>query len=482
MFELHHILYVDNYDLLLITETWLHCDISSGLLDPKSHYYILRKDRVDRGGGVCAFVKRDFSFSEVDLAARYRSLELICFDVINAKSKLRFFVVYRAPQCDKNAAQNLALLLECLEVYSRDSFVNVIAGDLNCPDINWCTLYSPDDNINKPLLDFTVAGGFCQCVNFATRDKNILDVILVDDCQLIGNVASVEPLGSSDHLIVQFSMVLDLNVSCSTCNERNWSKADYDEMELYLLDIDWQWLLLNNPSALLLWDKFESIVTTAIDLFVPKRQARSSTARTKRRYPRCMLKLRAEKRRIWRRLQVKPDDQNIRAQYRASVNKWRYQLHDWEKQTEMRIIESGSIGTFYNYVNGRISYRSGISALTDSAGNIVVENDKKANMFNEHFASVGTVDNKFVPTCVTTVTVLETVEFNAGNVMAAIKKVKSNLSAGPDGFPPVMFKRLMHCLAGPLAMLFTQLLSVAAVPNVWKSAVITPVFKKRCCG
>ena len=294
-------------------------------------------------------------------------------------------------------------------------------------------MYSPDDNINKPLLDFTVAGGFCQCVNFATRDKNILDVILTDDCQLISTVTSAEPLGSSDHRIVQFSMVLDFNACCSTCNQFNWSKADYDEMEIYFLDIDWQSMLLNNPSALSLWDEFDSVVTTAIDLFVPKRQARSTAPRTTRRYPRNMLKLRAEKRRIWRKLQARPDDQTVRAQYRAIVNKWWCQLHDWEKRSEMRIIESGSIGTFYSYVNRRISYRAGISALTDSAGNFVVDNNEKANMFNEYFASVGTVDNKVAPICVSTVTVLDTVEFNAGNVLAAINKVKSNFSAGPDG-------------------------------------------------
>ena len=40
-------LYCDSYDLVLITETWLHSEISSGLLDPKSVYYVLRKDRAD---------------------------------------------------------------------------------------------------------------------------------------------------------------------------------------------------------------------------------------------------------------------------------------------------------------------------------------------------------------------------------------------------------------------------------------------------
>ena len=59
--ELHHLLYNVGYDLLLITETWLHSDIPSSLLDPNSEYVVMRKDRpCTKGGGVCALVKKCF--------------------------------------------------------------------------------------------------------------------------------------------------------------------------------------------------------------------------------------------------------------------------------------------------------------------------------------------------------------------------------------------------------------------------------------
>ena len=46
-------------------------------------------------------------------------------------------------------------------------------------------------------------------------------------------------------------------------------------------------------------------------------------------------------------------------------------------------------------------------------------------------------------------------------MLIAIKKMKSSLSGGPDGFPPVLFKKLIYPLVRPLTLVFNQLLSVA---------------------
>ena len=74
----------------------LHPEINSGLLDPHSCYYILRKDRCTSvGGGVAAFVNRRLVVSEVQVDEEFADVELLCFDiVVYAESKLRFFVVY----------------------------------------------------------------------------------------------------------------------------------------------------------------------------------------------------------------------------------------------------------------------------------------------------------------------------------------------------------------------------------------------------
>jgi len=76
------------------------------------------------------------------------------------------------------------------------------------------------------------------------------------------------------------------------------------------------------------------------------------------------------------------------------------------------------------------------------------------------------------------VSLLTSVDINELDILVAIGKLKSNLSAGPDGLPPLLFKRVKLLIALPLTLAFRQLLSVSYVPEDWKSAIVTPVHKK----
>jgi len=56
---------------------------------------------------------------------------------------------------------------------------------------------------------------------------------------------------------------------------------------------------------------------------------------------------------------------------------------------ENAVIESKNLGTFYKFVNKRLKYRNVIGALVDDCGNIITNDDEKAKLFNDYFASVG---------------------------------------------------------------------------------------------
>ena len=150
---------------------------------------------------------------------------------------------------------------------------------------------------------------------------------------------------------------------------------------------------------------------------------------------------------LWKRHSDNLDTYQL---YCDCANLCRSSLQNFDNVVESGIVESNNLGIFYRYVNKRMKHRSSIAAVNDKAGNLVVNDSDKANLFNNYFSTVGVVDNGVIPSHVNplmSLTALDSVVFNRSAVCNAISKLKSNLSSGPDGLPPVLFKQLKHCLA-----------------------------------
>ena len=59
----------------------------------------------------------------------------------------------------------------------------------------------------------------------------------------------------------------------------------------------------------------------------------------------------------------------------------------------------------------------------------------------------------------------------------SLKMLKSGKAPGPDGVPNNLLKDATKFIAKPLAMIFNASLATGIVPNVWKLAKITSIFK-----
>ena len=67
------------YDIIFVTETWLHSDFPDSLLLPN---YVFRKVRGGGYGGVAIFVKNSLKAVFVDLDPVFLSLECIVLDLL----------------------------------------------------------------------------------------------------------------------------------------------------------------------------------------------------------------------------------------------------------------------------------------------------------------------------------------------------------------------------------------------------------------
>ena len=310
-----------------------------------------------------------------------------------------------------------------------------------------------------------------------------MDIILTTEPVSISKIKVLEPFGSSDHCQVEFSVFTD-NVSDSggdlNVKRYNWDKADFDGMSNYIAAVGWLELLSVNLTADQLWAAFSNVLQSAIDLFVPvKHVSEYMPTKNRRWYPAALRRAIARKRCLHRR---RSRNGTALAAYHDAERQCRQMLRDYEIRREQKVIDSNNAGSFFRFVNGKLSCKSGLGALSSDSGDVITSDADRANLLNDYFASVCTADNGDNPhfeRVVPPETKIETVEFSPEAVYAAIRKMKAGGSSGPDGFPPLLFKKLASELSEPLSLSFAPFMSVGQMPREWAHAIVTPIYK---CG
>ena len=119
--------------------------------------------------------------------------------------------------------------------------------------------------------------------------------------------------------------------------------------------------------------------------------------------------------------------------------------------------------------------------MRDKDGNLTVDSHDKAEVLNEFFGSVFTVDDGICPEFdlrVDNAINLSHITFTPNKVYDTLRCLKSTTSAGPDGIPNILLKTLCSQLALPLCHIYTISFNSQQVPDDWKHANVKPLFKQ----
>ena len=73
---------------------------------------------------------------------------------------------------------------------------------------------------------------------------------------------------------------------------------------------------------------------------------------------------------------------------------------------------------------------------------------------------------------------LDDINFTADDVEKKLENLKIGKSPGPDGIHPRVLKELAKELKMPLFIIFRKSLDTGVLPEVWKIANVSPIFKK----
>ena len=139
---------------------------------------------------------------------------------------------------------------------------------------------------------------------------------------------------------------------------------------------------------------------------------------------------------------------------------------------------------FWSYIKSKRSKNHGISSLEKNQ-QVVTDNLAKANILNDQFTSVFTVDNNSsnqIPALKEPPSpTIQPIHIEAQGICTLLSELDSHKACGPDGMPTRLLNELAYNVAPVLALIFNASLHQGKLPLDWKSAMVVPVFKKGSC-
>lgn len=494
---------LNEYDVVLITESWLNDGIGdSELFDDR--YIVFRRDRQYsatqqvNGGGVLIAVHRKLASASCPEWSSSAEDIWVTVTYKNKQSnikKLHFCCLYL---CDENRGYNFNSQLSnftdklSFAVDSCPNDVFIIFGDFNMKNIIWDLDLS--NNITQPtgiqgdaqvyFFDILTECNFNQFNNCMNVNNRVLDWAL---CNTQLNVCACDdPLVPEDmhHKAINVSLSL-VEVRHLTPRPRtiySYRSGNYDAINSSLHDVDWNCLLYNTTLDRAV-ENFYNTLYTLIDKFVPQRLYTPNTFPPW--YTKPLQKVIKEKYKFLKKFKVygNYDDYETFSILRNRAKKLEHECYTAYLSTiESAIIEDPKL--FWRYVKLNKGTSSSLPSTLIFEGVSTDSGDAACNLFADYFksnflssaastplrvdyAAEGTVCNNS----------LSYIEIDTRSVFKLLKSVDLTKGAGPDRIPPLFIVKCSEKLASPLSMLFTRSIQEGVVPAIWKSAFITPVHK-----
>ena len=159
------------------------------------------------------------------------------------------------------------------------------------------------------------------------------------------------------------------------------------------------------------------------------------------------------------------------------------QTYNDEKQDEeQKAVQCIKKNTkyFYKFVKSHCARKEDVSELKSSQGNLATSDQDKANCLREQYTSVfsAPIDDKDILLKEKfTDTEINDFELDEMNLINAIRELKENTSPGPDKFPSMLLKRIIHSVSNPLLRILQQTVDMNEIPPLLTSSIVCPIYK-----
>src|SRR5664279_4398204 len=292
-----------------------------------------------------------------------------------------------------------------------------------------------------------------------------------------------EPVGKSDHLLLNWKFNSYKKQTKMETVKYLYSKGNYTAMRAELEGGDWEDLLASK-SVDGQWSIIRDKIQSATSTHVPHRKVTINNSR--RRKPQWMndkvLSRIKRKRTAFEKYQQTREGKEY-IEYTKARNAAKTETRRAVRDYEREIAKKAKVNpkAFYSFVNSKLKTRTTIGDLQTDDGEEISSDNGKAEIFNRFFSSVYTQEDTqqiSQPEGTSIKSQLLDIEISERHVLELLKKVKIDKSPGLDGIHPRVLKECAEQLAGPLTTLFRNTLHEGNIPQDWREASVTPIYKK----
>ena len=471
-----------DFDILAFSETWLSSAVKDEDLLLQLFNSPERKDRVgDRYGGVIVYIKEGIHYKRrKDLEVR--GVECIWVEIINKHKHILFGLFYRPPNTDSILYSNIEDSLH-LAVDTGISDI-IVTGDFNFNLFN--------HQLSKKIESFCNQFAFHQCINQATHftqtSSSLLDIVLITNKHNLVISGVGDPFLNQDlryHCpvfgILKFSKP---KITSYTRHIWTYNQGNYNLLREKAANTDWNSLQDNNINI-----HAENI--TNYILTIAKECIPNKTIRVRPSEP------------PWITSNIK---QNIRRRKRAYKKAKRTNsIIHWNKFRKQRNKVTSLIHkakqSYFDSLSSKLksntlspkdwwkTLKRFISPNTSSTippletnRCIYTDEQEKANALNNYFTSQTYLNdhNAVLPdlTPTTTYSTLDHIILTPLEVESILKNLVIGKASGPNGLSNRILKELSREISNPLCTLFNESLDKSQVPNSYKVANVSSIYKK----
>ena len=462
--------------IIAVTEAWTNESIGDAYLGIEGYELIAREDRNDttggRGGGILVYAEKSLNVWKMELETDFNQIAAVkmrcgrCVDV-------SIHVIYRSP--NSNANNDAAL---CNYVKNIQG-INILIGDFNFPDIEWTSGVTGSKGRN--FYEATSEAFLEQHIDEPTHTSgNILDLVLTNKEGLVSNMEMLGRVGMSDHEIISFNVKIDDNINSNNQTRLDYPRANFDRMREELRKHEWE-KEMEGRTVEDIWKKIKGRLHELMTKHVPmKRACKTNNPLWIDNETKMLIR---KKRAAWKKWKERNNETN-RMEYKKLEKEVKKKIMKKKNKIEKEIVKcrKSNPKKFYRFINKARATRSKIGPLKNEMDEIIVDPKEQAVLLNRYFASVFTKNTSALPTMPPRENEnchLLGFKITEGKVREVIQRLDEQAAMGPDEIPPVVIQRLEEELIRPLTILFQASIDQTCIPDEWRTAIVSPIYKQK---